>query len=206
LSLAIAILLILIAGSFRQLIKRTVAVGVIVTSITGIILVNFLLKNILWLRLVASDPESIIGRIQLMKNAWAMIKAHPLLGVGLNNFTESMMFFDPSGIMAKLFPLVPVHNIYLLIAAETGLLGLAAFLFLLWRAWRGSWLLIPKLPRFEALLCLGMIGGLITLIIHGLSDLVFRLDATLAIFWLFLSLIMALRNRPVEVWGEKSSS
>jgi O-antigen ligase len=61
------------------------------------------------------------------KNAEIIIFRHPLIGVGLGNFiSTSKNITDYSK-----FPwrLQPVHNLYLLIASEIGLLGL--FLFLL---------------------------------------------------------------------------
>jgi O-Antigen ligase len=59
--------------------------------------------------------------------ALGMIKEHPLLGVGMNNFQIASPPFFPEG---RTFP-SRVHNIYLLIAAETGLIGAAFFLLFL---------------------------------------------------------------------------
>lgn len=75
-------------------------------------------------------PESSFSRrSQLTKIAWQMFKDHPLTGVGLNNFTVAM---DRYGyIPATTRFLQPVHNIYLLILSETGLIGTTGFLYLL---------------------------------------------------------------------------
>ena len=48
-----------------------------------------------------------------------MIKAHPLSGVGFNHFVVRMQEFASQPLKAYQF--YPVHNIYLLIAAENGL-------------------------------------------------------------------------------------
>lgn len=58
-----------------------------------------------------------------------MIKESPFYGVGLNNFIVHLpKFWVQSGV----YFLQPVHNIFLLVAAETGLVGLLAFLWFLW--------------------------------------------------------------------------
>jgi O-antigen ligase len=51
-----------------------------------------------------------------------MIKDNPLLGVGLNNFTARMSEYGQ--VQANTRFLQPVHNVYLLWLAETGLAGL----------------------------------------------------------------------------------
>lgn len=63
-------------------------------------------------------------RLVYQQIALDMIKERPLLGVGLNNFQiESHRFFPD----VRIF-FARVHNIYLLIAAETGLIGASFFL------------------------------------------------------------------------------
>ena len=62
-----------------------------------------------------------------------MFLDNPLTGVGLNNFTISMEKYGY--VTAATRFLQPVHNIYLLILSETGLLGLAAFIYLLYKGW-----------------------------------------------------------------------
>jgi O-antigen ligase len=75
-----------------------------------------------------SMEEAISQRIQLSQAATIMIRENPITGVGLNNFivrlsefwfTEAVRFLQPA------------HNIFLLVAAETGLVGLLIFLWFL---------------------------------------------------------------------------
>jgi len=74
-------------------------------------------------------PESSFSRrSQLTKIAVQMFKDHPLTGVGLNNFTVTMDQYGYIPAAARF--LQPVHNIYLLILSETGLLGLFGFLYI----------------------------------------------------------------------------
>jgi O-antigen ligase len=75
------------------------------------------------------DGLSVVRRIELNKTALRMIKAHPFLGVGLGNFI--VRIFEFSRNKETIYWLQPVHNIFLLVAAESGLLGLGLFLWLL---------------------------------------------------------------------------
>ena len=77
------------------------------------------------------DQGSALSRPQMYSVAWNVIKSHPFLGVGLNNYTLVASYYDntPSAISIN-FP-HPVHNIFLLHAAEMGILGAAFFIWFL---------------------------------------------------------------------------
>jgi O-antigen ligase len=82
-----------------------------------------------FLTLPLSGLETLNQRLALTKEALEMIKTYPLAGVGLNNFISQLpSFWQPFG---QTYWLQPVHNLFLLIAAETGLPGLLIFLWLL---------------------------------------------------------------------------
>jgi len=73
-------------------------------------------------------------RWELLESAGRMISSSPLTGLGLGQFTRALPDFGlPSGL--SLF-IQPVHNIFALIAAESGILALLAFLLLLTAAFR----------------------------------------------------------------------
>ena len=63
-------------------------------------------------------------RISELQIAFEIFLAHPLWGVGTGNFTAHMATFD------TFFPwqLQPVHNIFLLVGSEMGILGLILFI------------------------------------------------------------------------------
>lgn len=75
-------------------------------------------------------PESSFSRrSQLNKISWQMFLDNPLTGVGLNNFTVTMEKYGY--VTAATRFLQPVHNLYLLILSETGIIGCLGFLYLL---------------------------------------------------------------------------
>lgn len=77
------------------------------------------------------EAASISNRIQLAQIALSLIENHPWLGVGSGNFIIALS--QTSFNWSWLYWLQPVHNIFLLAAAEVGLPFLAVIIvFLLW--------------------------------------------------------------------------
>ena len=68
-------------------------------------------------------------RIHYLSIAAKMIEDHPLLGVGFNNFQLCVQQYLPEDTPHKFFS--KVHNIYLLIASEIGVIGCSLFLLFL---------------------------------------------------------------------------
>ncbi len=64
-------------------------------------------------------PKELIERIKLNNLAGKLISENPILGIGLGNFVKASV--------GEL--LQPVHNIFLLITAEAGLMGLLLFIY-----------------------------------------------------------------------------
>lgn len=98
---------------------------------SGIILTAFILVGILFPLLperfsFSFSDESIVQRQQLMETSLKMIRTHPLFGLGFGNFsTNATQNLSHSGAVL----LQPVHNIFLFLAQEGGLLFL---FFCLW--------------------------------------------------------------------------
>ena len=77
---------------------------------------------------VRTNDASLRGRATLNLAALEMIKAHPLLGVGFNNFSiEYPRYVQLLGLFGVPLEDPEAHDLYLEVASETGLLGLIAF-------------------------------------------------------------------------------
>jgi O-antigen ligase len=76
-------------------------------------------------------------RENLVWIAAAMIKAHPFAGVGINTATNQVYSYALGAGLADSWVFI-VHNQFLLVAAETGIPGLAAFLALVWVGLRSA--------------------------------------------------------------------
>src|SRR6185312_4025037 len=70
--------------------------------------------------------ESVTQRENLLLASWQLFSMHPLFGVGLNNFLPSLSQLPM--LQLNFFLLQPVHNIFVLVAVELGLVGLIVFI------------------------------------------------------------------------------
>ena len=142
-------------------------------------------------RLVGDDKGSAEARIPLMRLAFRMIADNPVLGVGIDNFTVAMDRYLTSEFRrAWLFT---VHNKYLLVLAEIGILGLLAYVaFLLgtlrtgWKCWR---LQNPLLSP----LALGFVGGITGNMVHQTVD-IFHIRAIQELLWLVAGLLTVMHR------------
>jgi O-antigen ligase len=143
-------------------------------------------------RFTSAPSESGDIRIVLANIAIKMITENPILGVGLNNFTDVMSFYDSTGLSYVWAH--PVHNIYLLIAAEIGLFGLIVFMlkistFLL----TALKVLNSKKKINQESLCFLFAAtcGLIAILLSGLMGWSWRLDSIHGFYWIMLAMIGA---------------
>lgn len=68
-------------------------------------------------------------RVIYQKVAYQMYQEHPLLGIGFNHFQLTSPAYQPKDYTPTLYS--KVHNVFLLILAETGILGFSAFILFL---------------------------------------------------------------------------
>jgi len=86
--------------------------------------------------LKALEPTSFLIRIKLLGIAFRMWVSSPLFGVGLNNFIVRLEEFGR--IVVNYRFLQPVHNIFFLILAESGIVGLSLTIFILFLVFQKS--------------------------------------------------------------------
>lgn len=122
-------------------------------------------------RLVHTDYRSTEARMPLNKAAFSIVKSFPLLGVGLNNFSEVFKRYDTTG-HSKLFAgyRQVVHNMYLLVWAELGTVGLAAFLWMFAVVFLTAARAIRSACQWQKGVLAGISAGLLAHLIHGFFD------------------------------------
>ena len=147
--------------------------------------------------LVEFDPysaQNTIGlRLSLWKSSLNMLAHKPLLGGGLSGFKASILpYKDPGYHEDLIYP----HNVLLNFWSETGLLGLAAFVWLMIQCVRTALrgLAMGPWPRAMAI---GLLGLAVAFGLHGLVDLpYFKNDQALA-FWALVGVQLgSLRPHP----------
>ncbi|MDD4900616.1 MAG: O-antigen ligase family protein, partial [Patescibacteria group bacterium] len=85
--------------------------------------------NLVMTRLYANgrlENKSASERMASLKNSWPIIKEHWLGGVGMGNYTLALRHELKQNEQSYYYQ--PIHNVWLLVLAETGVLGLAVFL------------------------------------------------------------------------------
>lgn len=180
--------------------RKRISLGaaVLIAGIAFLILLGLTLfgPDFILSRLTSSDRGSAYSRITQAKAALAIIKDHPLWGVGLNNYAQVSFAYDPTG-FATWRGAPFVHNVFLLIAAETGLIGLAAFLVFLAILLVEAWQIIHRAPNETVWVAgVGAFAALVALIAHSMVDyaLLGSLQ-TITQFWLLAGLCAALSPR-----------
>ena len=121
-------------------------------------------------------------RLGEYKDALSLISRHPWIGVGFVGTPETSLY-------------IGVSNVYLLIAEEMGLIGLGAFLLIIYLFFRQIWLAWPAVREEEGLeaILLGLAAAIAGILVGGLLDHYFfnlSFPHSVSIFWIYLGLAM----------------
>jgi O-antigen ligase len=165
----------------------------IVVALLAVLLIAFAapFTQDIMLRLnqIESSPGVINDRISLNIIAENMILAHPLLGVGLNTFIDVMREYDTTGVSYRLA--YPVHNAYLLIASETGLVGLGLFLIFTVTILSSYFRATKNMDRFTSVSAICLICGMVVILVSNTADVHLMSEQIFALFWLLAGLGIA---------------
>jgi hypothetical protein len=141
-------------------------------------------------RLFEDDYGAAYGRIPQMKVAFNIIAHHPFSGIGLNNYTTVMNRYDRTRENKSYqFP-YPVHNTFLLIAAESGLPALFCFIFIFVGILKKAGLFFKSEDQFLSILGIGSFCGIITWLVHAQ----FRMDYANTFLWFSIGLFVAIHQ------------
>jgi len=134
---------------------------------------------------------SVRDRATMWENGWEIFKRHPVIGSGLNTFYQEYMMIrndkykNTHGSYA--------HNCYLQMAADTGIVGLAAFLFFVTALIVKGFNSLPRIrdPGRHSLV-LGINLGLIAFLVHsGVDTNLYSLNLA-ALFWTAAGFMLAM--------------
>lgn len=121
-------------------------------------------------------------RLGEYKDALILISRHPWIGVGFVGTPESSLY-------------IGVSMVYLLIAEEMGLIGLATFLLIVALFFRKVWVALPIVRQREGMeaILLGLTTAVAGILVGGIFDHYFfnlNFPHSVSIFWIFLGLAM----------------
>lgn len=126
------------------------------------------------------DKRTASSRTILMQEGIRMFKSSPLFGIGLDNFVWNQNYQQGDIIIVGNY----AHNLFIQILAETGVVGFAAFLFLL----AGIFRLAPVTWRYRTaseydFFCFLFLIGSIVMILQGLVENSIFYIQTAALWW-----------------------
>jgi len=110
---------------------------------------------------------AIVERMAHWQAGWAMFSDRPWLGVGFGNY-EAVYPAYAIGIWRD--PLGHAHNYYINVAAEAGLVGLAAYLAVLVAALAQTGRSARRTSGLARAVCIGALGMLVHLCVHNVVD------------------------------------
>ncbi len=135
-----------------------------------------------------------IARITLWKETLVMIKDRPLLGRGVNTFMSNWSKYGVGKTWGH--PYYP-HNCYLHMVAETGLIGLAMFMWIIIMLFKSTINFLKKIKlkteedSFYQAVGLGLLGGITACLIHSFVDNNLYVVLLATFFWILLGLVNA---------------
>lgn len=116
---------------------------------------------------VTDANYAVVERMAHWQAAWGMFNDRPWLGVGIGNYEPVYPAYSLPGWTE---PLGHAHNYYLNIAAEAGLIGLAAYLVLWGAAFWQAWKVVRTTQGYWRGIAVGILGVLTYLSVHNLFD------------------------------------
>ncbi|MFH0930212.1 MAG: O-antigen ligase family protein [Candidatus Moraniibacteriota bacterium] len=141
--------------------KRSGVLGKALVAVGAFFILIFIFNsNIISQRFISSFNLKEVSNAERYKNwvqAVDMIQDHPLGGVGLGNYARTA---DPTAANRSS---IYAHNLFLDIAAETGILNAIVFLFLIFFSiWRNI--------KNDNMISLGLASGLVAFFVHSTFD------------------------------------
>lgn len=165
-SLGIACLLVLVVMAHRRNLSKR-AVAMLVGA--ALIALPFALPLVAS-RIQSDDDGALASRGPLNAMAFRMIGANPILGVGPNNFAAELPNYTTAAESGAW--LFTVHNQYLLVWSEGGILVFLAFLLFLATGLLAGLKTIRRGDDLLATIALGLTAGLVGRMLHMTVDLI----------------------------------
>lgn len=138
------------------------------------------------------------ARVELWTSALAMLRDHPLTGVGLDQFYQyrtdaafGNRYIDPAARNTNEQYASHPHNLVLDLLIRTGPLGLIALIWLVLRFFGRCRHLLKRNDQHQALV-IGLIASMSAALTHGLVDNFYFVPDLAFSFWLMLSIVALL--------------
>ena len=155
--------------------------------------------------LASTFSASEIGKVDrwmIWQAALGMIRDRPILGHGVNTFMANYLKYWVGGEQQPRY----AHNCYLQVAAETGLIGLLAFLALLGVLFSQLVGRLRSLQPHDRTILSGLTSGLLAFVVQAGYDTNFYALRQAALFWVLAGLAIGLGERATREKGPPSAA
>jgi O-antigen ligase len=133
-------------------------------------------------------------RIDRWTAAWHIWQDHPIAGVGWGSYPDVYFDYQTDLEAFSREERMGAHNLYLEIMAETGIIGITVFLFLIYMFFRETFIVFNMTrSRFRRVFIIGAQGAMITYLFHTLVNNLGPSDKIAITFWFLLGIMPALR-------------
>jgi O-antigen ligase len=120
------------------------------------------------------------GRFRIWKVAFSMFTGSPVIGSGLGLFMDNFPKYSDSAPQYA-------HNCYLQVLAETGILGLVSFLWMLWEMLRRA---CSEVRKQIDMIQLGIFSGFLAFLIHAFFDTQLYSLKLSILFWVMAAFLV----------------
>lgn len=170
-----------------------------VMLIIGLFLVTFFIfvlntvdTGLLFKRVSSYRELDFSGRVEIWKGTLGIIKDNLFSGTGPGTFIYNFQKYRPQGLNMLVNY---AHNDYLQVASETGIFGLLAMIFIIFK-------IIAKglnthriaTSSFKVWMPLALVTGVLGMAIHGVGDFNFYIPANVILFTVFSAIIFNINS------------
>ncbi|MCU0525634.1 MAG: IctB family putative bicarbonate transporter [Elainella sp. Prado103] len=137
-------------------------------------------------------------RINVWMAVIEMIKDRPILGIGPGNDAFNRVYpqYQQTGYTA-----LSAYSIFLEVAVETGIIGLACFIWLVLTAFSQGWNQLQQLRQTgnrEGFWLMASLATMTGMLAHGLVDTVWYRPQISTLWWLMLAIVSSFYHKPSE--------
>jgi O-antigen ligase len=166
--------------------EREILVPTMFVGIVALLLSPWALSIVIE-RFASTGFDLLTARFDQFPVAWHVWRDHFVFGYGVGNYMEALETYNLPGVLN-----LPVHNAFLWLGAEAGVVGVLAFFSLAVGSLVRSWRVLRSRRDPAGRVALAVFGGLVAYLIDGLTNPLYREPGIYMLFWLSVGLSVAL--------------
>lgn len=174
-----------IKPSLKKFLETKIVYFVFTVIVLALFLNPYLINRF---SLISLDDKSLVGRLDLISQGF-YIAEHNLMGIGIGGFTSFFANYDVTTTNLSDRFLSPVHNAYLLMTTETGIISTIIFFLILIEIFILFTNSYSKVKKENKSLILGFFVSFLTFLIVGLWEPLVLYNRLGIIFWIQLGLL-----------------